>query len=113
MSANNVTDLTYLKEISKGDQAFIQDMLDIFLNENPDEVHRLEKAIAEKDYSRIKSISHHMKSTIPFIGLDKHITTELVQIEDLALRQRGTDEISKLFVKVKEVILKAVNELQK
>jgi len=73
-SSDKVSSLAYLTELSKGNAGFITEMLDIFLSENPVEIESLENAIAESDYEQIRSISHHMRSTMPFVGLDIHIT---------------------------------------
>ena len=111
MLQQKVTNLAYLNEISKGDKNFIQEMIDIFLSETPNEINQLEKAITENDFPRIRSISHHMKSTIPFVGLDIVIGTELAQIESLALNQKDIQTINTSFIKVKATFQQAHQEL--
>jgi HPt (histidine-containing phosphotransfer) domain-containing protein len=106
-----VTDLTYLNEISKGDANFIKEMIGIFLSETPEEINQLEKAIAHTDFERIRAISHHMKSTIPFVGLDLIIGNELVQIEDLSFNKKDIQTISNFFIKVKAAFQQAHQEL--
>ncbi len=111
MFPQKVTDLKYLKDVSKGDANFIKEMIDIFLSETPDEVIQLEKAIAQTDFEKIHSISHHMKSTIPFVGLDLIIGNELIQIETLAFDRKEIDTIQTCFTKVKAVMQQAHQEL--
>jgi len=111
MSYDKVTNLDYLTELAKGDLNFIKEMIGIFLEENPNEIKTLEVAILEQDYTMIKSISHHMKSTIPFVGIDIIIGKELVDIEKLAAEATGIDVIKNLFENVKTVCGKAFNEL--
>ena len=111
MLPKKVSDLTYLNEISKGDANFIKEMISIFLSETPDEISQLENAIALSDFDKIRSISHHMKSTIPFIGLDSLIGKELAQIEDLALGKKDIQTISTHFIKVQAVFKQAIEEL--
>ena len=112
MSSDKVTNLDYLTELAKGDVSFITEMIHIFLEENPEEVRTLEQAIQENNYENIKSISHHMKSTIPFVGLDLLIGKDLMDIEKLAGEKTGIETIKTLFVNVKTVCGKAFNELK-
>ena len=112
MSSDKVTNLNYLTELAKGDVSFITEMIRIFLEENPEEVKTLEQAIQENNYENIKSISHHMKSTIPFVGIDLLIGKDLVDIEKLATEKTGLEVIKTLFSNVKTVCEKAFNELK-
>lgn len=109
---DKVTNLDYLTELAKGDTSFIKEMITIFLEENPEEINTLEIAIQEKQFDSIKAISHHMKSTIPFVGIDVLIGKDLLDIEKLALEKTGLDIIKTLFENVKNVCRKAYNELK-
>ncbi len=111
MNANSVTNLTYLKDLAKGDETFVKEMIGIFLIENPEEIKQLEQAIEEINFEKIKSISHHMKSTIPFVGLDKHIANNLLQIEHLAAEKKEIESIQTYFAHVKLVCQQAFQEL--
>ncbi|MES2763578.1 MAG: Hpt domain-containing protein [Bacteroidota bacterium] len=111
-SSDRVTNLEYLNELSKGDPAFINEMVNIFLIENPEEVKVLETGIKEEDYEVIRSMSHHMKSTIPFVGLDILIGKDLTDIEKLAEEKTGIEIIKTLFVNVKITCDKAFDELK-
>lgn len=110
--SNKVTDLSYLLAISKGNKAFIDEMIDIFLSENPLEIELLESAIEELDYEGIKAYAHKMKSTIPFVGLDKLIEKDLEEIEAIACQKNGTEKITTLFAQIKKICLLAAEELR-
>lgn len=107
-----VTNLDYLTELAKGDASFITEMIHIFLEENPIEIKTLAQAIEETNYENIKSISHHMKSTIPFVGIDLLIGKDLMDIEKLASEKTGIEMIKTVFVNVKTVCDKAFKELK-
>lgn len=111
MHLDKVTNLDYLTELAKGDASFITEMIHIFLEENPEEVKTLEQAIKENNYENIKSMSHHMKSTIPFVGIDLLIGKDLMDIEKLATEKTGIEVIKTLFTNIKMVCEKAFNEL--
>lgn len=110
--SNKVTNLDYLTELSKGSIQFINEMIEIFLVESPLEIGMLEKGINEKNFDLIRSSAHKMRSTIPFVGIDKIIMAEMVEIERLAATQSDFPKIEILFSKVKEVYQKAIEELK-
>jgi HPt (histidine-containing phosphotransfer) domain-containing protein len=79
-----ITNLEYLMELSKGDQYFISEMIRIFLEENPREIKMLEDGINGKDFQLINLAAHKLRSTLPFVGIEKLIEKEVVDIETLA-----------------------------
>jgi len=109
--SDKVTDLSYLIAISKGNKAFIDEMIDIFLTENPLEIELLESAIEEQDHVGIKAYAHKMKSTIPFVGIDKLIEKDLEEIERLASAKQDLEKITELFAGIKKICLLAAEEL--
>jgi len=127
-ASKRITNLDYLTDLSKGNTLFVDEMIEIFIAESPDEIIVLEKAIHEKDFKLIKSCAHKMISTIPFVGLDKIIETEVSEIEKLASAQAGSSaefiqapsegliknikKIEVLFSRIKEVYRLAILELK-
>ncbi|MCD6017345.1 MAG: His Kinase (phospho-acceptor) protein [Bacteroidetes bacterium] len=105
------TDLTYLMELSDGNKTFVKEMINLFLSENPEEIRAFEKGIAEKNYKGIKTVAHKLRSTIPFIGLDKVIEKEVAEIEALASEMGDIKEIESRFLKIKSACEKAYIEL--
>jgi len=110
-STEKTVDLSYLVEVSKGNKTFVKEMITLFLSENPEEIKALENGIKNKDYDLIKATAHKLRSTIPFIGLDKLIEKEVVEIETLAGNKTDIEKIEELFMKIKEVCQKAYVEL--
>ena len=107
-----VTNLDYLTGLSKGNSSFVEEMIEIFLTENPEEIRLLESGINDKNYALIKASAHKMKSTIPFVGLDIIIGEHLSEIETICTEKGNIQNIIELFSKVKNVCLKAIEELQ-
>ncbi len=107
-----VTNLDYVKELSSGDPVFVNNMIELFLSENPKDIRQLEDAIIEADFERIKTVSHKIKSNISFAGLDSAISNELSEIEESALRKENLSQIEILFSRVKDICLKAIAELK-
>src|SRR4051812_17148046 len=87
--AQKVTNLDYLLKLSKGNDEFVKDMICIFLEENPAEIRTLERAIEERDFRQINAAAHKLRSTVPFVGIDKMISGDISEIEHLALVEAG------------------------
>lgn len=62
-------DLTFLKEISDGDQAFINDVLRTFLEEMPKDIAQMDQALQVQDYVSVGKMAHKTKSTLQTLGL--------------------------------------------
>lgn len=62
-------DLTFLNEISDGDQDFITDVLQTFLVEMPKDMAQLQLAIDQQQTVEIGKIAHKTKSTLQTLGL--------------------------------------------
>jgi HPt (histidine-containing phosphotransfer) domain-containing protein len=132
-----VANLDYLVALSKGDNVFVKEMIRIFLDENPNELVMLEKGIEERDLTKINVAAHKLRSTAPFVGIDKLIGNEIQEIEDITTIKAATkkieiqandnpeiqkieivttdssaiEKIRELFIKVKDVCEKAREEL--
>ena len=106
-----ITNLEYLNQISKGNKKFAWEMIRIFLAENPGEIKALQKDIEERDFPQIKAAAHKLKSTMPFVGLDKVLDKEVMEIEMLADSRSNIERIEKLFSKIKETCERAYAEL--
>lgn len=64
-----VPDLTFLNEISDGDKAFIDDVLQTFLEEMPKDMAQMETGVQTTDIILIGKMAHKTKSTLQTLGL--------------------------------------------
>ena len=69
MKTNNtreVTDLTYLKQVSNGDNNFIIEMINVYLKETPEAIKNLENHLKNKDWQKFRAVTHKMKPSFSF-----------------------------------------------
>jgi HPt (histidine-containing phosphotransfer) domain-containing protein len=111
-SEGSVVNIDYLRQLSKGNTKFVDEMIRIFLTENPEEIKILEGAIHDENYDLIKATTHKLRSTLPYIGLDKLVEEEVTEIETLAAKKTGVERIGELFSRIKDTCEKACVELQ-
>lgn len=100
----------HLYSLSRGNNTFIKEIIQLFLDQNPIEIKEIEKGIQQQDYAIISSIAHKMKTSVGFIGIEQ-LLAPLNQLEKLAINQGNTHDIQNLFTEVKITCGKAVLEL--
>lgn len=60
--------VTYLKELSSGDQAFEKELLDLFLNDTAKDIQLIKDSFEQKNITKIREISHKIKPSLQVIG---------------------------------------------
>ena len=109
--AGPVTDLSFLQEQTKNNQAFMQEMIGVFCTQTPQHLQNLQQAIDARDYAAIYKTVHTLRNTTGFFGLTPHIGDALLAMERHALQAAGMAMIEPLFEEVKIVFEKALAEL--
>lgn len=72
-----------LQELANGDQEFISEMINIFLEDVPDSLKKMNEAMKASDLQTVARQAHKLKPSSGMIGAE--ITTSLAsQIEEIA-----------------------------
>ena len=79
----NYINLDYLDMMSDGDDSMKKVMLEMLLEELPQEVSKMTDLLEQENWESLASVSHKMKSTLAFVGNDE-MTISNKQIELLA-----------------------------
>jgi signal transduction histidine kinase/CheY-like chemotaxis protein len=112
-NAAPVIDLKYLKTLSKGDKTFEENMIRSFSVQLPAELSELKAAIGQRDYKKIASVAHNLKSTVSYMGLNE-VTSILQQIETETEKQNGVESLTDKFELINttcQLALKEAKEL--
>ncbi len=82
-------DFTYLQETFGGDNSFVREMVDLYLEQNPIDLEKLAKHIQEEDWEKTYKIAHKIKSGYLMMGMRPQ---ELMaaEIEKLAYENPNT-----------------------
>ena len=104
--------LEYLKSISGGDQEFIDDMIQTFVNSVPEELERIKNFMEQSNWLKVGEEAHKFCSNLMYLELEsiKEIAGE---IETLGLAVEHTEQIPVLFVKLTNACLEIIQELKK
>lgn len=106
MSENNqiTIDLSYLNDVAGGNTEFIVEMIDIFIAQTPGHLEELTAAVAVKEWKKIAELSHKIKPTLAFIGVDsaKDVMAEIEKdarseenYENIALKMNEMQDVFK------------------
>ncbi|TKB95272.1 Hpt domain-containing protein [Pedobacter cryophilus] len=103
MSTENeiIIDLTYLRDVASDNTEFMIEMIDIFLAQTPGYVEQLTTAVDQKDWSKMAELSHKIKPTMSFMGVESAKNT-LGEIETKSRNQEDYEGIVAEFDKMKE-----------
>lgn len=68
-----ILDLTFLDEIIGNDKDLKKEMIELFIQNIPNDIELLEKAILEKNVLDVKKMAHHMKSSLAIFKLNNEV----------------------------------------
>jgi HPt (histidine-containing phosphotransfer) domain-containing protein len=115
LADNNTTtmiNLDYMDMMSDGDADMKKVMLEMLLEEIPQELQKMHEAHTSADWSGLASVSHKMKSTLAFVGNDA-MTSANKELESIGKTQNGTDRVSELIAVLEENATPVLHELKK
>ena len=103
--------LKELRAIAAGDEAFLMEMIRLFISQNEASFLEINMQLAAKNYTGIKTILHKMKPSIMVMGVTAAAGI-IVQIEQMY--QEGVDEvaITALLGKLATVLTKVNEQLR-
>ena len=105
-----VINLQYLRELSMGDSDFEQAIIRQFIVQVPEELDLLQEAITARQYVKIKSIAHGMKSSVAYMGLTEKLNSYLQRMESESVLQPQTPHFDEDFEQVKTICGQALAE---
>lgn len=98
-STYSYINLDYMDLMADGDQDMKKTMLEMLLEELPDEVGKIITLSESKDLKTLKAVSHKLKSTLAFVGYELMDKTNK-EIERIA---HDESDLSKLSVLAKDM----------
>jgi signal transduction histidine kinase/CheY-like chemotaxis protein len=93
----HLVDLHYLKEISRGNNQFVIEMIDTFLEYNKRDLETLGGAIGRKDLNEAKHIAHKMRSSVQYMGVKYEVEDLLYKIENYNETLQSEMELKQYF----------------
>jgi CheY-like chemotaxis protein len=105
-------DLTMIHGLSGGDEAFIRQMVELFIDTMPASTEELQTTLDKKQWEAMGKLAHKLKSTTGSMGMDS-IKEEVRAVEQNCKKNENLEETPVLVKKVILVINQTVAQLKK
>jgi HPt (histidine-containing phosphotransfer) domain-containing protein len=100
LKSSGPIDLDSVLERVGGDESFLQELLDIYIEDFFEKFGKLEQAIAQSDFNNIKEIGHSLKGSSGNLSLNGLYETSY-GIE-LSGRENNIEQAKLLFIRLRE-----------
>ena len=111
LAQNKVINLNYLREMANGDASFIEEIINMFILQTPDNIANLLTLAQENKWLEVKAIAHKMKSSIVLIG-NKELENICINLQQYARSPSSIELIPSLIFRAKTLCEKAIEELK-
>ncbi|HSJ69421.1 MAG TPA: ATP-binding protein, partial [Anditalea sp.] len=110
-SDSRLTHLTFLEQVFNGDKEKVIETVKDFIFHNEKMINNMGNAIAEKDFEKVATIAHNIRSSLQTVGLDC-LYEVLTDIELIAKGNKNVTLLEKYYWGVKEISQRANIELE-
>lgn len=107
-----IYNLEKINEMAEGDQDFVLSVISVFLDEVPQDLEELEKAIAQQHFDDVYKLAHKIKPNVDLLGMEQTRATAL-EIETLGKNPANRQQIEEKFPLLKKDVLQVISELRK
>jgi HPt (histidine-containing phosphotransfer) domain-containing protein len=111
MTENKNYDLNYLKEISGGDEVFVNELIEYFVLNTPDILNKLKSHFNDKDFDNLGYQAHKFSSNVSFLGANE-LSQILEQVHINILKKENMEEIPQMLHYIENNCIAIVKELK-
>lgn len=88
-------DLGYLRSVSGNNQAFLQEMIQTFVETIPPVLNEMDTCLSENNLKKLSRLAHQIKPSFSLMGMDS-LRNNVVQIEEHADQKKELHELQRL-----------------
>lgn len=103
--------LEKVNELADGDEDFIQSVIGVFVEETPDDLNDLKKAVDDKVFERIYQCAHKIKSNVALFSMEE-ARDLILKIEGEAKGEKDISKIEQYYTQVEDIINITIIELE-
>jgi hypothetical protein len=104
--------LSKVYALSDNDPEFVNEILNLFVTEVPEDLMQIKEGIKKKDHKHAYAYAHKIKPTLDLLGLNVAFE-EILQIEAWTKAEGKKKEIKETFKSVKTQVGDAIKEIKK
>jgi CheY-like chemotaxis protein/HPt (histidine-containing phosphotransfer) domain-containing protein len=112
-SSGNITNLDFLKQLTKNDSDMIAEMIRVYLNETPILLERMRKGLQEKQWEELRAAAHSLVPSFSTMGFSEVYEKKARQLQQIAAESRNEEEASALVAELEDVCNRAFEELKR
>lgn len=105
-------DLHYLEDFTSGNKAVIEEIITLFLAQTPEDMNTLKHFVLQEDWEGAKSMAHHMKPTLTYVGAES-LREILLSFEKMILHHADPLKISQAFEVMEQRFTALYEDLQR
>lgn len=110
MGTQQITDLSYLREIAMGDEDTVIEITEAFLDDVPHTLEKMKNHFANKEWEKLYEQAHKIKPNLQYMGMDQ--ARELIlEIEEQARTENIEDDLGQKIEKIDDLCSQAIDEL--
>jgi CheY-like chemotaxis protein len=106
----DAVDLSYLDTVTGGNAELKKKILQMLIDETPDELFSLRQFTREKNWKRVRAVAHKMKSGVTYLGLTKTLDA-VKRVEEYSENEKFLERIPDLVERINLSTTKAINDL--
>lgn len=110
LPADKPYDLTLIDKMCRGNQEQVAKMVKVFVNEISQSVEEINSAFSEKDFPAIKKLTHKVKPTLTYFGVEK-LQKELLQLDTLLLKDFEIAEVESSIQKLTNLTTDVIKQM--
>jgi len=111
MNSARIYDLGYLKELAAGDEDFVIEMVEYFVEHALEVLNSCENELKNQNWKALRELVHKFSPNLNLMGLTEAVKMAN-RVEYLSENQIELTEISTLLVAINEMVITSVNQLK-
>jgi len=112
MNEEKCTDLSYLLKCTKANPTLMMEMISLYLEQTPQLIATMKKAMKDKDWSLLYSAVHKMIPSFAIMGISNEFEIMAQKVQEYASTQQKCAGIPDMVLQLESVCLQACVELK-
>ncbi|WP_051287128.1 PAS domain S-box protein [Algoriphagus mannitolivorans] len=103
--------LDELNQIAKGNEDFVQKMIEIFCTNAKEGMKEIREAFDSEDYDTVRKVAHKIKPSIKMMRI-REISEEVVELEKQILSEKNSPKMTQIILHMEDILQWVVQDIQ-
>lgn len=110
MGDQELTDLSYLRELAMGDEDIVIETMETFLEDTPKAIEEIKSFYDKADWEGLWKRAHKIKPNLSYMGMER-ARELIIDIEEQAKNEQISDGMGEQIAELEEVCRRSFEEL--